>query len=109
VRGSTLEPGTPVSLFRSRIWGGGTTTYQRDQYVVAHRVRDGMHAPLRVQLVDRAAERPADSRQAGRLPRAAAAEQRSPSPELAQGISIFGLAARRGPVYPCGDAFNVQI
>jgi Tol biopolymer transport system component len=38
VQGSTLEPGTPVSLFRSRIWGGGTTTYQRDQYDVA---RDG--------------------------------------------------------------------
>jgi Tol biopolymer transport system component len=38
VKGGTLEPGTPAPLFRSRIWGGGTDLYQRDQYDVA---RDG--------------------------------------------------------------------
>jgi eukaryotic-like serine/threonine-protein kinase len=38
VKGSTLEPGTPMSLFPTRVWGGGTATYQRAQYDVA---RDG--------------------------------------------------------------------
>jgi serine/threonine protein kinase len=37
VKGATIEPGTPAPLFRSRIWGGGTDLYQREQYDVARR------------------------------------------------------------------------
>jgi hypothetical protein len=35
VNGTTLEPSAPVALFQTRIWGGGTETYFREQYDVA--------------------------------------------------------------------------
>jgi Tol biopolymer transport system component len=35
VNGATLEPGAPVALFQTRIWGGGTDAYYREQYDVA--------------------------------------------------------------------------
>ena len=38
VRGATLEPGTPVSLFPTRIFGGGVDNAQGRQYDVT---RDG--------------------------------------------------------------------
>ena len=38
VNGTALEPGAPLALFQTRVWGGGTETYQRVQYDVA---RDG--------------------------------------------------------------------
>ena len=34
--GTTLEPGTPVALFQTRIYGGGTDKGQGRQYDVAH-------------------------------------------------------------------------
>ena len=34
--GTTLEPGTPVALFQTRIVGGGTVSGQGRQYDVAH-------------------------------------------------------------------------
>jgi len=35
VNGATLEPGVPVVLFQTRIWGGGTNAFSRQQYDVA--------------------------------------------------------------------------
>jgi hypothetical protein len=35
VKGTTLEPAAPTALFQTRIWGGGTETYNREQYDVA--------------------------------------------------------------------------
>jgi eukaryotic-like serine/threonine-protein kinase len=35
VTGAALEPGGPVALFRTRIWGGGTNATQGQQYDVA--------------------------------------------------------------------------
>jgi serine/threonine protein kinase len=35
VNGSTLEPGTPVALFQTRIFGGGASVNSRQQYDVA--------------------------------------------------------------------------
>ena len=32
---TSLRPGAPVALFRTRIVGGGTETYNREQYDVA--------------------------------------------------------------------------
>jgi hypothetical protein len=34
-RGAALEPGTPVGLFNTRIWGGGTNAAQGPQYDVS--------------------------------------------------------------------------
>ena len=53
-KGATLEPGTPVPLFRSRIRGEGTELYLREQYDVAGDGRflinvttsDGFTSPL---------------------------------------------------------------
>jgi Tol biopolymer transport system component len=35
MKGTALEPGTPVALFQTRIWGGGTNATQGQQYDVA--------------------------------------------------------------------------
>jgi hypothetical protein len=35
VNGATLEPGGPISLFQTRIWGGGANATSRWQYDVA--------------------------------------------------------------------------
>jgi len=35
MNGAALEPGTPVALFRTRIWGGGTNATQNQQYDVS--------------------------------------------------------------------------
>ena len=35
MKGAALEPGTPVALFQTRIWGGGTNATQGQQYDVA--------------------------------------------------------------------------
>ena len=35
IKGSALEPGTPMMLFQTRIWGGGTNATQGQQYDVA--------------------------------------------------------------------------
>ena len=35
MKGTALEPGTPVPLFQTRIWGGGTNATQGQQYDVA--------------------------------------------------------------------------
>lgn len=35
VNGATIEPGTPAALFQTHIFGGGTETYQREQYDVS--------------------------------------------------------------------------
>ena len=35
INGAALEPGTPVALFRTRIWGGGTNATQGAQYDVS--------------------------------------------------------------------------
>jgi hypothetical protein len=34
VKGDVIEAGTPVMLFQTRIWGGGTNTFSRQQYDV---------------------------------------------------------------------------
>lgn len=34
VKNNAIEPGTPVSLFQPRIWGGGTNANNRQQYDV---------------------------------------------------------------------------
>jgi serine/threonine protein kinase/Tol biopolymer transport system component len=34
VKGDTIEAGTPVALFQTRVWGGGTNTFNRQQYDV---------------------------------------------------------------------------
>ncbi|MBI2149713.1 MAG: hypothetical protein HYU27_03795 [Acidobacteria bacterium] len=33
--GAAVEPGNPVALFQTRIWGGGTNANQNQQYDVA--------------------------------------------------------------------------
>ena len=38
VKDTAIEPGTPVALFQTRIWGGGANANQRQQYDVS---RDG--------------------------------------------------------------------
>ena len=38
LNGTTLEPGTPVALFQTRIYGGGTENGQGRQYDIS---RDG--------------------------------------------------------------------
>jgi hypothetical protein len=35
MKGTALEPGTPVALFQTRIWGGGANATQGQQYDVA--------------------------------------------------------------------------
>ena len=35
MKGTALEPGTPVALFQTRIWGGGTNAALGQQYDVA--------------------------------------------------------------------------
>ena len=35
MKGTALEPGTPVALCQTRIWGGGTNATQGQQYDVA--------------------------------------------------------------------------
>ena len=35
MNGAALEPATPVALFRTRIWGGGTNASQGQQYDVS--------------------------------------------------------------------------
>lgn len=35
VKENAIEPGTPVTLFQTRIWGGGTNPANRLQYDVA--------------------------------------------------------------------------
>jgi hypothetical protein len=35
MHGAAIEPGTPVALFQTRIWGGGTNANQGPQYDVS--------------------------------------------------------------------------
>lgn len=35
IDGTILEPGPPVALFQTRMWGGGVDTYTKHQYDVA--------------------------------------------------------------------------
>jgi serine/threonine protein kinase/Tol biopolymer transport system component len=58
MRGAAIEPGTPVALFQTRIWGGGTNANQGQQYDVSKdgrfllntAVDDGAMAPITLLL-----------------------------------------------------------
>jgi Tol biopolymer transport system component len=57
-KGATLDAGIPVALFQTRIWGGGTNAFNRQQYDVAPDGRflisvtteDAMSAPITLLL-----------------------------------------------------------
>jgi hypothetical protein len=48
VKGAAIEPGTPVLLFTTRIWGGGTNATNRHQYAYGRRGAQSFSSTLGV-------------------------------------------------------------